>query len=74
MQLGLKMEASSRHSLLELLQEYLDFFAFGTEEMPGIDPVIQKQRYIGPERAAAATTKLQKLLEAGFVRECQYPE
>jgi len=27
-----------------------------------------------PERAAAATTEVQKLLEAGFVRECQHPE
>jgi len=29
---------------------------------------------MGPERAAAANAKVQKLLEAGFTLECQYPE
>ena len=28
----------------------------------------------GPERAAAANTEVQKLLEAGFIQECHYPE
>jgi len=37
-------------------------------------PVIQKKRHIGPERAAAANADVQKLLEARFIRECQYPE
>jgi len=36
--------------------------------------VIQKRRHIGPERAVAATAKVQKLLEAGFIQECQYPK
>ena len=29
---------------------------------------------IGPERAAAATPDMQKLLEASFIRGCQHPE
>jgi len=29
---------------------------------------------MGPKRAAVAITEVQKLLEAGFVGECQYPE
>jgi len=29
---------------------------------------------MGLERAAVATAKVQKLLEAGFIRECQYLE
>lgn len=37
-------------------------------------PVVQKKRHMGPERAAAANTEVQKLLEAVFIRECQYPE
>ena len=69
-----------------LLQEYWDIFTFGSEEMPSIDPVImehklnvdppiiQKKRHIGPERVAAATAEVQKLVEAWFIRECQYPE
>ena len=56
--------------------------------MPGIDPatmehrlnvdplhksVIQKKWHTGLERVAAVTAEVQKLLEAGFIRECQYP-
>jgi len=41
---------------------------------PHHQPIIQKKRHMGPERAAAANAKVQKLLEAGFIRECQYPE
>jgi len=37
-------------------------------------PVIQKKFYMGPERAAAANTEVQKLPEAGFIRECDWPE
>ena len=37
-------------------------------------PIIQKKRHMGPERTAAANAEVQKLLEAGFIRECQYPE
>jgi len=36
--------------------------------------VIQKKQHMGPEGASAATAEVQKLLEAGFIRECQYPE
>jgi len=83
------MEASTRHSLVRLLQEYWDVFTFGPEEMPGIDlavmkhrlnvdplhkPVIQKKRHMGPEKVAATATEVQKLLKVLFVRECQYPE
>ena len=41
---------------------------------PAHKPVIQKKRHKGPERAATATAEVHKLLEAGFIRECQYPE
>jgi len=34
-------------------------------------PVIQKKCHTGLERVAATTTEMQKLLEAGFIRECQ---
>ena len=37
-------------------------------------PVIQKKRHMGPENATTATAKVQKLLEAGFIRKCQYPD
>jgi len=83
------MEPPTRHSLVAHLREYSDVFAFGPEEMPNISPnvmehnlnvdptykpVVQKKRHLGLERAAAATAEVQKLLEAGFVRERQYLE
>ena len=87
--LGRGIAALERQTIVCLLQEYKDIFAFGPSEMPGIaatvmehrlnvDPrhklIIQKKRHMGPECAAAANTEVQKLLEAGFIRECQYPE
>jgi len=41
---------------------------------PRHKPDIQKKCHICPERAAAANAKVHKLLEAGFIRECQYLE
>jgi len=88
-QLGQEMTAVNRHSLVSLLREYRDVLAFRPEEMPSITPtvmehrlnvdplhrsVIQKKRHMGLEGAATANAEVQKLLEAGFVRECQYPE
>jgi len=83
------MTAANRHSLISLLREYKDELTFGPEEIPStastvmerrlnVDllhrAVVQKKRHVGPERAVAANAKVQKLLEVGFIRECQYPE
>jgi len=38
------MEATTRSSLVSLLQEYRDVFTFGPEEMPDIDPVMMEHR------------------------------
>jgi len=88
-QLGRDMTALDRESLLSLIQEYKDVFAFGPEEIPGITPtvmehqlnvdphhrsVIQKKRHMGLERETTANAEVQKLLEARFIRECQYLE
>jgi len=84
-QLGQYITALDWQSLLFLLREYKDVFAFGPEEMSGIAPtvmehrlnvdphhrpVVQKKRHMGPERAGTAIAEVQKLLEAGFIREC----
>ena len=68
--------------MVTLLQEYRDVFAFGSEEMLGIDPIvieyklsidlihklfIQKKRHMDAERAAVATAEVHKLLEVGFI-------
>ena len=84
-QLGRDIEDETKRTLVSLLREYQDIFAFGLEEMLGIilaimehqlnidpthRPVVQKQRHMSPERAAAMTAEVQKLLEASFIREC----
>ena len=76
-------------SLPNLLREFKDVFAFEAEEMPGIDPelavhklavdpnkkpVRQKKRNHGEERNQAAAAEVKKLLDAGFIRQCHYPE
>jgi len=84
-QLGRDVTALDRQSLLSLLREYKDVFIFGSEEMPSIAPtviehrlnvdplhrpVVQKRHHMGLERAVVANAKVQKLLKAGFIREC----
>ena len=86
-QLGRDVIALDRRSLLSHLRDYRDAFAFGPEEMSGIDlivmehllnvdplyrPIVQKKHHMGPERAAAANGIIE--LEAGFIRESQYTE
>jgi len=88
-QLGRGIMAADRQSLVSLLWEYKVVFRFGPEEKPDIapnvmehrlnvdprrKPVVQKKRHMRPERAAATNAEVQKLLEAGFFGECQYPE
>ncbi|KAG7595380.1 Ribonuclease H-like superfamily [Arabidopsis thaliana x Arabidopsis arenosa] len=61
----------------------------GIEEMTGIDtkvishelnidptfkPIKQKQRKLGPERAEAVNVEVQRLLDAGLMREVKYPD
>lgn len=76
-------------SIRDLLREYQDVFAFQVEEMPGIDPCVavyqlnvdpsvkpvrQKKRNHGEARDKAAAEELKKLLNAGYIRQCFYPE
>ena len=72
-QLSREMEAATKHSLVNILREYRDVFAFGLEEMYDIDAVIiehrlnvdptyktviQKKRHMGPKMDVAATTEV----------------
>uniref|UniRef100_A0A2N9FUY0 Uncharacterized protein n=1 Tax=Fagus sylvatica TaxID=28930 RepID=A0A2N9FUY0_FAGSY len=41
---------------------------------PSFRPVKQKRRVFAPERNAAITEEVDKLLQAGFIREVYYPE
>ena len=74
---------------LKLLIEYKDVFAWTYKEMPGLNPSIalhhfvvkksvcpvkQAQRHFQPELIPQIETKVNKLIEAGFIHEVQYPE
>lgn len=74
---------------MEFLRDHVDVFVWEHSEMPGIEPsVIQYQlnvdwncrpvkqwrRTFAPERNQVIADEVQKLLEAGFIREVDYPD
>ena len=69
--------------------EYKDVFAWTYKEMPGLDPIIvvhhltvkpgtpsikQTQRHYRSELIPQIEVEVDKLIEAGFIREVQYPK
>ena len=73
---------------LELLFEYKDVFAWSYKEMPRFDPKVavnrlsikrsispkkQPQRHFRPELVPKIEKEVNKLIEAGFIREVKYP-
>ncbi|XP_021722839.1 uncharacterized protein LOC110690321 [Chenopodium quinoa] len=78
-----------RVHLVELLRKNKDIFAFFANEMPGIDPAVvvhrlnvkedikpvrQKKRRFFTEKNQVIQEEVEKLLEAGFIEPCDYPE
>ena len=87
--IGIHPDDPMSAALVQLLQEYKEIFAFTVEEMPGIDPAVavhnlnvdsaikpvrQKKRNHGEARNLAAAAEVKKLMDAGFIRPCQYPD
>ena len=73
----------------ELLMEYKDVFAWTYKEMPGLDPTVavhwlvikqrvcpikQAQRHFRPELLPQIEAEVNKLEQAGFIREVQFPK
>nr|GLL21809.1 uncharacterized protein LOC109154689 [Ipomoea trifida] len=73
---------------VELLKEYIDVFAWTYKEMPGLDPKVavhrlavkktccpvkQAQRRFRPKLIPSIEGEVNKLIEAGFIREVKYP-
>ena len=78
-----------RQALAAFLKKNQDVFACNHEDMPGIDPSVivhrlnvnpasppirQKKRVFAQERDKAIVEEVRKLLEAGFIREVNYPD
>ena len=86
---GASLKEPLKSQLVMFLQENSDIFAWTAVDMPGIDPKLithmlnvdpdrktikQKKRNFAPERQEAIKQEVDKLLEAGFIEEIQFPE
>ncbi|CAI9780732.1 unnamed protein product [Fraxinus pennsylvanica] len=86
---GAGLEHGEKEELVKCLSGNLDVFAWCLSDIQGIDPSVaqhclgvlpgaklikQKKRNLASERQAATKVKADKLLQAGFIREVQYPE
>jgi hypothetical protein len=87
--IGTSIKGEVRDSIVRFLRENADIFAWSHADMPGIStkvvahqlnvnpsfhPIKQRRRVFAPERNAAVTEEVDKLLQAGFIREVYYPE
>jgi hypothetical protein len=82
-----KLDPSIRESMIALLREYSDCFAWDYMEMPGLDrsivqhwlplkkgfqPFQQRARQMRTEVLEEVKKEIEKMLEAGFIRPCRY--
>ncbi|XP_038999487.1 uncharacterized protein LOC120125050, partial [Hibiscus syriacus] len=87
--IGTTLSTEGRQSLIELLQEFKDVFAWSYEDMPGLDtelvvhklpikpdckPVQQKLRRMRPEMLLKIKEEVKKQFDAGFLTVAKYPE
>ncbi|KAG7552794.1 Retrotransposon gag domain [Arabidopsis thaliana x Arabidopsis arenosa] len=87
--IGSGLSETLRAELVKFLKRNQKTFAWKIEDMTGIDtkvishelnidpifkPVKQKRRKLGPDRAEAVNTEVQRLLDAGLIREVKYPD
>uniref|UniRef100_A0A2N9J0F4 RNase H type-1 domain-containing protein n=1 Tax=Fagus sylvatica TaxID=28930 RepID=A0A2N9J0F4_FAGSY len=84
----MKLSPGNRTELIDFLVGNVDVFAWDPYEVPGVDPnyiehrlntdphskpVQQKARRSAPVHAEAVQKEVEKLLQAGAIREIQYP-
>ena len=87
--IGSKLAEDLKSLLIQFLRQNRDVFAWKQADMGGIDhtvithrintspyfnPVKQKRRSFAPERLKAINEEVGKLLQAGAIREVEYPE
>ena len=87
--LGHHLSQEERREVTTVISRHLDAFAWTAEDMPGIDPdflshrltmdtkarpMWQRRRKFNEERCLVIKEETQKLLNAGHIREIQYPE
>ena len=87
--IGSKLTKDLKNSLTNFLRLNKDVFAWKQADMGGIDPTVtthrlnvspsfkpvkQKRRSFTPERQKSINEEVRKLLQAGAIREVEYPE
>ncbi|XP_074347211.1 uncharacterized protein LOC141686047 [Apium graveolens] len=87
--IGASLDPPLKGQMITLLQENSDVFPWTAADMLGIDPnlithrlnvdpirkvVKQKKRTYAPDSLEAIKQEVEKLLEAGFIEEVQFPE
>ena len=87
--IGKGLEEAEEARLIQFLRNNQDVFAWSSSDLRGVSraviehtlkvnlkakPVKQAQRTMFEERQKAAQAEMQKLLDAGVIREVQYPE
>jgi hypothetical protein len=87
--IGALLDEDVKGGLKELLQEYVDVFAWSYQDMPGLDtdtvehhlplkpecpPVKQKLRRTHPDLAVKIKEEVQKQIKAGFLVTSEYPQ
>ena len=87
--IGSKLAKDLKSLLTQFLRQNKDVFAWKQADMGGIDPTVithrlntspsfkpdkQKQRNFAPERQKAINEEVDKLHQAGEIREVEYPE
>ncbi|VFQ68922.1 unnamed protein product [Cuscuta campestris] len=86
---GKTLPLELKEQLLEVLRAFKVLFAWGPEDMPGVDPKIichrlavdpthkpvkQKKRFLSSERREFVTKQVTTLQSIGHIREVRYPE
>ncbi|XP_074346626.1 uncharacterized protein LOC141685423 [Apium graveolens] len=84
---GRHMENDLKEKVIPVIRQYHDVFAWGPEDMPGLDtkmakhclnvqpevePVKHKKRTFAAKRQKVIEAEVEKLLEAKFIEEIEY--
>ena len=87
--ISLELYKEDQAQLINFLRKNVDIFAWSASDMPGVSPdvithklnvnpawhsIIQKKRSFPQDRAQAIQEEVTKFLEAGFIREVEYPK
>ena len=86
--MGANLEPSVKECLIQLLNEYVEIFAWSYEDMPGLDtdivvhrlptredcpPVKQKVRCMRPDMSEKIKAEVMKQFNVGFLAVTSYP-